>query len=80
MRYGSECICSPALNMHSGLSYSSILKNVAKHLMKPAEQISLVVCHLGSGASMCCIKDGKSIDTTMGLTPLEGALMPVSLV
>ena len=35
----------------------------------------LLICHLGSGASLCAIKDGKSIDTTMGFTPLEGLMM-----
>ena len=35
----------------------------------------LLVCHLGSGASLCAIKDGKSVDTTMGFTPLEGLAM-----
>lgn len=48
-----------------GLSYSSILKKVANHLDKKEEQTSLIVCHLGSGASMACIKDGKSWDTTV---------------
>ncbi len=35
----------------------------------------MVICHLGSGASLCAVKNGKSIDTTMGLTPLEGLMM-----
>lgn len=35
----------------------------------------MVICHLGSGASLCAVKDGKSIDTTMGFTPLEGLMM-----
>jgi len=55
-----------------GLSYASILKSTAKYLRKEISQTSLIICHLGSGASMCCIKNGKSIDTSMGLTPLEG--------
>jgi acetate kinase len=59
--------------MHSGLSYSSIVKRVSTYLHKPVNRVNMVVCHLGSGASMCCIKDGQSIDTSMGLTPLEGA-------
>ena len=37
--------------------------------------MKMVVCHLGSGASLCAIKKGKSVDTTMGLTPLEGLMM-----
>ena len=51
---------------------SYILREVAAYLNKPIEQTSLVVMHLGSGASVCAIKDGKSIDTSMGLTPLDG--------
>jgi len=57
-----------------GLSYASILQSVAKHLGKKPEQTSLIVAHLGSGASMCAIRDGQSIDTSMGLTPLEGLI------
>ncbi|KAF8606929.1 acetate kinase [Ceratobasidium sp. AG-I] len=55
-----------------GLSYASILDSVASHLGKPKEQCTLVIAHLGSGASACLIKEGKSYDTSMGLTPLEG--------
>jgi len=55
-----------------GLSYASILGKMAKFLNKPEREMNLIICHLGSGASMCCVKDGKSYDTTMGLTPLEG--------
>ena len=50
-----------------GLSYASILKSVSNHLGKKEEQTNLIVCHLGSGASMCCIKDGKSLDTTVSI-------------
>ncbi|KAK1925863.1 Acetokinase family-domain-containing protein [Papiliotrema laurentii] len=57
-----------------GLSYASIVTSLAKHLNKKEEEINIVVAHLGSGASSCCIKNGKSIDTSMGLTPLEGLL------
>ncbi|KAG9074260.1 hypothetical protein FS749_014216, partial [Ceratobasidium sp. UAMH 11750] len=55
-----------------GLSYASILDNVSFHLGKPKDQCSLVIAHLGSGASVCLVKDGKSYDTSMGLTPLDG--------
>jgi acetate kinase len=55
-----------------GISYSFIVNAVATHLKKPADQLNIVALHLGSGASACCIKDGKSLDTTMGLTPLAG--------
>ncbi|THH08011.1 hypothetical protein EW145_g2996 [Phellinidium pouzarii] len=55
-----------------GLSYSYILRAVAAHLNKPIEKTTLVVMHLGSGASVCAIRDGKSVDVSMGLTPLDG--------
>ncbi|KZV94841.1 acetate and butyrate kinase [Exidia glandulosa HHB12029] len=55
-----------------GLSYASILRDTADFLGKPQEQCNLVVAHLGSGASVCMIRHGKSADTTMGLSPLEG--------
>ncbi|KAF3905938.1 hypothetical protein ABW21_db0201213 [Orbilia brochopaga] len=55
-----------------GLSYNWILKNVAKALGKEMEDTSIIALHLGSGASMCAIKNGQSYDTSMGLTPLEG--------
>ncbi|KAL1747020.1 Acetokinase family-domain-containing protein [Schizophyllum fasciatum] len=55
-----------------GLSYSYILRAVSQHLKKPAEDLNLIIMHLGSGASVCCIQNGKSLDTSMGLTPLSG--------
>lgn len=55
-----------------GLSYSYITRAVAKHLSKPVEELNIIALHLGSGASACAIKQGKSIDTTMGLTPVSG--------
>ncbi|ELU39030.1 acetate kinase [Rhizoctonia solani AG-1 IA] len=55
-----------------GLSYASILDNVSSYLNKPKEQCTLVIAHLGSGASVCLVKEGKSWDTSMGLTPLDG--------
>ncbi|KAJ5918479.1 Acetate/Proprionate kinase [Penicillium verhagenii] len=55
-----------------GISYSFILRSVAQFLGKPAESTNLIAMHIGSGASICAIKDGKSIDTSMGLTPLAG--------
>ncbi|WVQ85013.1 acetate kinase [Cryptococcus sp. DSM 104549] len=57
-----------------GLSYASIVDSLAKKLKKPASEVNIVVAHLGSGASACCIKGGKSVDTSMGLTPLEGLI------
>lgn len=50
----------------------SILDSMAHKLQKPKSDVSIVVAHLGSGGSVCCIRKGQSIDTSMGLTPLEG--------
>lgn len=55
-----------------GLSYSYIIRAVADHLGKPKEDTSVIALHLGSGASICAIRKGKSIDTSMGLTPVSG--------
>lgn len=55
-----------------GLSYAFITKAVADHLGKPVEETSIIALHLGSGASACAIRGGKSWDTSMGLTPLAG--------
>lgn len=55
-----------------GLSYAFITRAVATHLKKPTSQTNIIALHLGSGASVCCIQNGKSIDTSMGLTPLAG--------
>lgn len=55
-----------------GISYSFITNAVATHLSKPAEKLNIIALHLGSGASACCIRGGKSLDTSMGLTPLAG--------
>ncbi|KAL1583219.1 hypothetical protein WHR41_07949 [Cladosporium halotolerans] len=55
-----------------GLSYAYIARTVASHLQKPQEDLNIIALHLGSGASACAIRNGKSLDTTMGLTPLSG--------
>ena len=55
-----------------GLSYSYITRAVASHLRKPIDKLNIIALHLGSGASICAIKDGQSIDSTMGLTPVSG--------
>jgi acetate kinase len=55
-----------------GISYSFIVHAVSTYLEKPADQLNIIALHLGSGASACCIKNGKSLDTSMGLTPLAG--------
>lgn len=55
-----------------GISYSFIVHAVSTYLNKPIEELNIIALHLGSGASACCIKNGKSLDTSMGLTPLAG--------
>jgi acetate kinase len=55
-----------------GISYAFIARSVANHLSKPLDSLNIIALHLGSGASACCIKNGKSWDTSMGLTPLAG--------
>ncbi|KAH8663166.1 acetate kinase-like protein [Tricladium varicosporioides] len=55
-----------------GISYSFITRSVAESLGKKESETSLIVLHLGSGASACAVKNGKSWDTSMGLTPLAG--------
>lgn len=47
-----------------GISYSFILRSVAQFLGKPTESTNVIAMHIGSGASICAIKDGKSIDTS----------------
>ncbi|KAK0223188.1 acetate and butyrate kinase [Armillaria fumosa] len=55
-----------------GLSYAFILRAVAQFLNKPPSTLNLIILHLGSGASVCAVKEGRSYDTSMGLTPLNG--------
>lgn len=58
-----------------GTSYRSVSRSVAAFLGRPLEELRMIVLHLGNGASACAIDGGRSIDTTMGLTPLEGLVM-----
>ena len=58
-----------------GTSHSFVSKRAAELLGKPYEETKTIVCHLGNGSSICAVKNGKSIDTSMGLTPLEGLVM-----
>lgn len=58
-----------------GTSHSYVSKRAAELVGKPYEELRTIVCHLGNGASICAVKNGKSIDTSMGLTPLEGLIM-----
>ena len=58
-----------------GTSHYYISLEAAKQLNKPVEELNIINCHLGNGGSVCAIKNGKSVDTSMGLTPLEGLVM-----
>jgi acetate kinase len=58
-----------------GTSHSFVSKKVAEVVGKPYEEIKTIVCHLGNGASVSAVKNGKCVDTSMGLTPLEGLIM-----
>ena len=58
-----------------GTSHSYVSKRAAELLNKPYDDLKTIVCHLGNGASICAVKNGKSVDTSMGLTPLEGLVM-----
>ena len=53
-----------------GISHEYVSKRVAELLGKDVKDLKIISCHLGQGASLCAIKDGKSVETTMGLTPL----------
>ncbi len=58
-----------------GTSHSFVSKRAAELMNKPYDQVKTIVCHLGNGASICAVENGKSVDTSMGLTPLEGLVM-----
>jgi acetate kinase len=58
-----------------GTSHSYVSKRVAEILGKKPEDLKTIVCHLGNGSSVCAVDHGKSVDTSMGLTPLAGVLM-----
>jgi acetate kinase len=58
-----------------GLSHAYASRRAAELLGRPAEGFRVVTCHLGAGASLAAVRDGRSVDTTMGFTPLEGLVM-----
>lgn len=60
--------------MH-GTSHYYISLQAAEVLNKPVEELNIINCHLGNGGSVCAIKGGHSVDTSMGMTPLEGLVM-----
>lgn len=58
-----------------GTSHSYVSKRVAEIMGKDYDSLKTIVCHLGNGASVSAVKNGKCVDTSMGLTPLEGLIM-----
>ena len=58
-----------------GTSHSFVSKRTAEILGESYDNLKTIVCHLGNGASICAVENGKSVDTSMGLTPLEGLVM-----
>jgi acetate kinase len=58
-----------------GTSHQYVSQRTAEILGKKPEEVNVIVAHMGNGASLCAVKQGKSVDTTMGFTPLEGVPM-----
>jgi acetate kinase len=58
-----------------GTSHGYVAKKAAEELGKPLEEIKLITCHLGNGGSLAAFMGGKSVDTSMGFTPLDGIIM-----
>ena len=58
-----------------GTSHAYVAERAAEFMGRPLEQVNLITIHLGNGASMTAIKEGKSVDTSMGMTPLGGLVM-----
>ncbi len=58
-----------------GTSHAYVAEIFARHVNRPLEGLDLITIHLGNGASMAALKNGKCVDTTMGMTPLEGLVM-----
>ena len=58
-----------------GTSHRYVSARAAEFLGKKAEDLRIITCHLGNGSSMCAVDHGKCVDTSMGITPLEGVIM-----
>ena len=58
-----------------GMSHQYVSEEAAKMLGKPVEDTKIITCHIGNGASLAAVLGGKSVDTTMGFTPLAGVMM-----
>lgn len=69
-----EKYCIRRYGFH-GTSHRYVAQTAAKELKKPLSKLKLITCHLGNGCSIAAVKHGRSIDTSMGFTPLEGLIM-----
>ncbi len=58
-----------------GPSHAFVAQRAAEQLGRPLEELRLITCHLGNGASVCAVECGRSVETSMGMTPLEGLVM-----
>ena len=58
-----------------GTSHKYVSEQAAKFLGQPLDKLKIVSCHIGNGASITAVQNGKSVDTSMGMTPLEGLMM-----
>ena len=58
-----------------GTSHRYVSKHTAEFLGKKPEELRIITCHLGNGSSLCAVDKGKCVDTSMGITPLEGVIM-----
>ena len=58
-----------------GISHAYAAGRAAQILARPLTSLKLITCHLGNGCSLAAVREGKSVDTTMGFTPLEGLMM-----
>ena len=58
-----------------GTSHRFVSRHAAEFLGKKPEELRIITCHLGNGSSMCAVDHGKCVDTSMGITPLEGVIM-----
>ena len=58
-----------------GLSHAAAVRRAAELLGRPVDTLRMVTCHLGAGASLAAVREGRSVDTTMGFTPLAGLVM-----
>ncbi|CAH0118797.1 MULTISPECIES: acetate/propionate family kinase [unclassified Paenibacillus] len=58
-----------------GTSHDYVSKKAAEYLGRPLDQLKIITCHIGNGASLTAVRYGDSVDTSMGMTPLEGLMM-----